>query len=90
MSSPMHRLKINPTMISRLLHDQARMKSQLAMMADNPTAYTGEVFKCAISVLQWHLEEQEAYLDVLAHKAEKLNYFINQAEKLLEEEKHGK
>ncbi len=55
-------------------------------MADNPTAYTGEVLKHALSVIQWHLGEQSEQLEVLQRHAHRINQLIDKTDEILSEQ----
>ena len=79
MNNTMEHLKIPHAFLTLMRIDHDRIKAQIEMMAENPTAYTGEALKTAISVIQWHLSEQAEQLDLLDHKANKINRLIDQA-----------
>ncbi len=55
-------------------------------MADNPTAYTGELLKHALSVIQWHLGEQSEQLEVLQRHAHRINQLIDKTDEILSEQ----
>lgn len=77
-------IKVPQSLLNRLYTDHERVKAQISMMADNPRDYTGEVFKHALTVIQWHLGEQEEHLSALTAKLNRLNQLIDQTDEILQ------
>ncbi|MDO9764296.1 hypothetical protein Q7523_02025 [Glaesserella parasuis] len=85
MSNIQH-IKIPLSLLDRMNVDHARINAQINAMADNPTAYTGEVLKHALSVIQWHLGEQSEQLVVLQRHAHRINCLIDKTDEILREQ----
>lgn len=82
MNSIQH-IKIPLSLLDRMNVDHARIKAQINAMADNPTAYTGEVLKHALNVIQWHLGEQSEHLQVLQSHVYRINCLIDKTDEIL-------
>ncbi|WP_373777839.1 hypothetical protein [Glaesserella sp.] len=85
MSSIQH-IKIPLSLLDRMNVDCARINAQINAMAENPTAYTGELLKHALSVIQWHLGEQSEQLEVLQNHVYRINRLIDKADEVLQKQ----
>ncbi|MDO9759317.1 hypothetical protein F9851_06370 [Glaesserella parasuis] len=85
MNSIQH-IKIPLSLLDRMNVDHARINAQINAMADNPTAYTGEVLKHALNVIQWHLGEQSEQLEVLQRHAHRINRLIDKTDEILQKQ----
>ncbi|MFK5041224.1 hypothetical protein ACI3P4_09970 [Glaesserella parasuis] len=85
MNSIQH-IKIPLSLLDRMNVDHARINAQINAMADNPTAYTGEVLKHALNVIQWHLGEQSEHLQVLQNHVYRINCLIDKTDEVLQKQ----
>lgn len=85
MNSIQH-IKIPLSLLDRMNVEHARINAQINAMADNPTAYTGEVLKHALSVIQWHLGEQSEHLQVLQNRVYRINRLIDKTDEVLQKQ----
>lgn len=85
----MQQLKIQPNLLHRLTIDRQRIKAQIDLMAQNPTAYTGETLAHALTVIQWHLNEQAGTIDSLEGHIIRINRLIDQADVILQRGENG-
>ena len=85
----MQQLKIQPHLLQRLAIDRQRIKAQIDLMADNPTAYTGETLAHALTIIQWHLNEQAGTIDSLQGHIIRINLLIDQADDILHRGDNG-
>ncbi|MWQ63366.1 hypothetical protein F9884_03145 [Glaesserella parasuis] len=76
-------IKIPLSLLDRMNVDHARINAQINAMADNSTAYTGEVLKHALNVIQWHLSEQSEQLEVLQNHVYRINRLIDKTDEIL-------
>lgn len=81
MSSIQH-IKIPLSLLDRMNVDCARINAQINAMA----AYTGELLKHALSVIQWHLGEQSEQLEVLQNHVYRINRLIDKADEVLQKQ----
>lgn len=85
MSNIQH-VKIPLSLLDRMSVEHARINAQINAMADNPTVYTGEVLKHALSVIQWHLGEQSEHLQVLQSHIYRINRLIDKMDEVLQKQ----
>lgn len=86
MSNSIQHVKIQPSLLAQMEINNQRILAQITLMNDNPTAYTGEVLKHAISVIAWHSDEQKVLIDTLQGHIKRLNKLIDQADVVLQQQ----
>lgn len=81
----MQHIKIQPTLLTALFIENERICSQVRFMTANPSHYKGDVlYKQAMTILQWHCEEQRALLESLQGHVRRINALIDKADKALQ------
>lgn len=87
MSKSIQQIKIKPSLLEQMTTNNKRILSQITLMNDNPTAYTGETLKHALCVIAWHSDEQNVLIETLQGHINRLNKLIDKADEILAEEK---
>lgn len=83
MNNTIQGIKISPTLLDQLTITNQRILSQINLMNDNPTDYTGETLKHALCVIAWHSDEQKALIQTLRGHIKRLNSLIDKADEIL-------
>lgn len=83
MSKSIQQIKIKPSLLEQMTINNNRILSQISVMNDNPTAYTGEALKHALCVIAWHSDEQNALIKTLQGHIHHLNKLIDKADEIL-------
>lgn len=83
MSNSIQQIKIKPSLLEQMTINNNRILSQITLMNDNLTAYTGETLKHALCVIAWHSDEQKALIETLQGHIKRLNKLIDKADEIM-------
>lgn len=83
MNNSIQQIKIKPSLLEQMTINNNRILSQITLMNDNLTDYTGETLKHALCVIAWHSDELNTLIETLQGHIKRLNKLIDKADEIL-------